>query len=380
MFACALALGFVCAPLGESTEPGAVPSPPGGEEVRDTAAGPAPGAPDAALDEAASADDDEDPAWLQEVRDRILPLLDENRFDQAREVTETLVKAHPEMPEEDKARLLLHVIMEAHIAKADAAAALKAVDEIIAAYPDANLGGDAPEIKRHIRTRIDSQQADEVMEKLAPLAEKERDRARLRAAAEGILAERPQMNQNAKAIVMFRILVEPLVESGDEAAALRELAALAATFPESDFVKEADSFKADMLERIEERKVAAIMKRLDPLIEAGELAKAREEAEKHFAEHPEWSQNTRAAVLFQVVVLPRVMAGDAEAAAKELEALVKTYPESDLAKEAADIRNSIQDAIEVQGMLRDMVEEDDKATGQPQEPGDAAEAPANTGN
>ncbi len=296
-------------------------------------------------------EDPDHPVWITEVQEKVLAAVEDGRLAEAAAELEKLLAAHPDIPAEDRVRLKLFITLEEHISREDAAAGMMAVDDALAKHPESGLRDEEEQIKRMVRTRIDTKQADNAMSGLAALVENKEDAPKLRAAAEEAFAKQPKMSQNAKSIVLFRLLVEPLVDAADEAGALRELDALAAAYPESDFAKDAEGFREDMLERIAEERVEKVMDALAPLIEEGDPAKIKEGAEKHFAAHPELKADDRAGILFQILVLPQVMAGETESALAELDALVKAYPDTELARAADDIRSSLHDTMELDALL-----------------------------
>ena len=114
--------------------------------------------------EEADADDIEAPAWATAMEEKVLPLMENEDWDKAREAATQLIKDHPDMDADNKAQIMLVVTVMPLIKKGDEAAALKAMDEVLAAYPDASLKDDADEIKDSIREMIAMQKADKEKE------------------------------------------------------------------------------------------------------------------------------------------------------------------------------------------------------------------------
>jgi hypothetical protein len=94
------------------------------------------------------------PAWVKTMEEKVMPLLENEEWDKAREAAAQIIKEQPEMEADNKAQIMLIVTVMPLIKKGDEAAALKAMDEVLAAYPEASLKDDADEIRDGIREAI----------------------------------------------------------------------------------------------------------------------------------------------------------------------------------------------------------------------------------
>jgi hypothetical protein len=103
--------------------------------------------------------DFEAPAWAKAMEEKVAPLMENEEWDKAREAATQVIKDHPDMDADNKAQIMLVVTVMPLIKKGDEAAALKAMDEVLAAYPDASLKDDADEIKESIREMIATEKA-----------------------------------------------------------------------------------------------------------------------------------------------------------------------------------------------------------------------------
>jgi hypothetical protein len=121
-----------------------------------------PGSPDQPEPEPEPEEDEADfeaPAWAKALEEKVVPLIEAEEWDKARAAAEELIKAHPDMDGDDKAQVMLVVTVMPLVYKGDEAGALKAVDAILAAYPDSSLKDDAGEIKDGIREAIAQRKA-----------------------------------------------------------------------------------------------------------------------------------------------------------------------------------------------------------------------------
>lgn len=96
-----------------------------------------------------------------------------------------------------------------------------------------------------------------------------------------------------------------------------------------------------------------IMEKVVPLMQAKEWAKAKTEAEAIIKANPDMAEDEKINILLGISVQPHMEKGDADAAIKEVETLLKAYPNSEAAKHLDEIKSSIKGAIEA------MKEEDD---------------------
>lgn len=94
-------------------------------------------------------------AGMKQIVEKCTPLMEANDFGKAKVEAEAIMKAHPEMPDEEKARIMLGLSIAPHMEKGDAAAAEKVIDEIKAAYPNTTLAKQADQIKKSIKDSIE---------------------------------------------------------------------------------------------------------------------------------------------------------------------------------------------------------------------------------
>jgi hypothetical protein len=103
--------------------------------------------------------DDEDlpemSAGMKEVIEKIIPLIENEDFAKAMTEAEAIMKAHPEMTEDEKAQVLLGISVSPLMKKGDTAGALKQVDAVFAAHPKCSLAKEADSIKESIKEQIE---------------------------------------------------------------------------------------------------------------------------------------------------------------------------------------------------------------------------------
>lgn len=97
---------------------------------------------------------------MKEIMEKVSPLIDAKDFEKARKAAEEVMKAHPEMAEDEKVQVLLGLSISPFMEKGDADGAIKALDEIFKAHPNATLSKNADQIKESIRQAIE-QMADQ---------------------------------------------------------------------------------------------------------------------------------------------------------------------------------------------------------------------------
>jgi len=93
-------------------------------------------------------------AGMKLIVEKCTPLMETKDFAKAKVEAEAIMKAHPEMPDEEKARIMLGIGISPHMEKGDAAAAEKVIDEIKVAYPNTTLAKQADQIKKSIKDSI----------------------------------------------------------------------------------------------------------------------------------------------------------------------------------------------------------------------------------
>jgi hypothetical protein len=94
-------------------------------------------------------------AGMKQIVEKCTPLMEAKAFDKAKVEAEVIMKAHPEMADEEKAQIMLGIGISPHMEKGDAAAAEKVIDEIKAAYPNTTLAKQADQIKKSIASSIE---------------------------------------------------------------------------------------------------------------------------------------------------------------------------------------------------------------------------------
>ncbi len=97
---------------------------------------------------------------MKEIIEKVTPLLEAKDYAKAKTTAEEIMKAHPEMSENEKVQVLLGITISPHMEKGDADAAIKALDEVFKAYPNSDLSKNADGIKESIRETIE-QASDE---------------------------------------------------------------------------------------------------------------------------------------------------------------------------------------------------------------------------
>ena len=106
-------------------------------------------------------------AGMKELIEKVTPLLASKDFAKALTESEAIMKAHPEMSEDEKTQVLLGISISPLIEKGDTEAALKQVDAILSAHPNSALAKQADEVKEGIKAQIEmmkEMQAEEATE------------------------------------------------------------------------------------------------------------------------------------------------------------------------------------------------------------------------
>lgn len=94
-------------------------------------------------------------AGMKEVFEKVSPLLEEKDFAKAMTEAVAIMKAHPEMNEDEKTQILLGISISPLIEKGDSDAALKQVDAVLTAHPNSSLAKQADEVKKSIKEQIE---------------------------------------------------------------------------------------------------------------------------------------------------------------------------------------------------------------------------------
>lgn len=96
----------------------------------------------------------EQSAAMKEIIEKVMPLMQEKDYAKAMTEAEAVMKAHPEMGEEEKVQILLGIGLAPHMEKGDEAAALAMVDSVLKAHPTSELAKHADEVKESIKQSI----------------------------------------------------------------------------------------------------------------------------------------------------------------------------------------------------------------------------------
>jgi hypothetical protein len=96
---------------------------------------------------------------MTEIIEKVSPLIEAKDFAKAKTTVDEIMKAHPEMPENEKVQVLLGISISPHMEKGDADAAIKALDEVLKAYPNSDLAKNAGGIRESIRESIEMMKA-----------------------------------------------------------------------------------------------------------------------------------------------------------------------------------------------------------------------------
>jgi hypothetical protein len=93
-------------------------------------------------------------AAMKEIIEKVGPLLEEKDFAKATTEAEAIMKAHPEMSEDEKTQILLGLSVSPLMEKGDVDAALKQVDAILKAHPTSAIAKQGDEIKASVKEQI----------------------------------------------------------------------------------------------------------------------------------------------------------------------------------------------------------------------------------
>ena len=94
-------------------------------------------------------------AGMKEIIEKVTPLLETEEFDKAVTEAETIIKAHPEMTDDEKAQVLLGLKVSPLMQKGDVEATLKQVDAVMSAYPNSSIAKQKDAIKESIKQQIE---------------------------------------------------------------------------------------------------------------------------------------------------------------------------------------------------------------------------------
>lgn len=95
-------------------------------------------------------------AGMKAIIEKVGPLMEANEYDKAKTEAEAILKAHPEMSDDEKANITLGIGVTPLVEKGDADGATKLVDAVVAAYPKSGLVKQAEQIKASIKLSIEA--------------------------------------------------------------------------------------------------------------------------------------------------------------------------------------------------------------------------------
>jgi len=99
-------------------------------------------------------------AGMKELIEKVTPLIEEKKFDEAVKQAEAIMKGHPEMTEDEKTQILLGLALSPHLESGNVEAALKAVDTVLKAHPDSVIAKQGDAIKENIKQQIEMMKED----------------------------------------------------------------------------------------------------------------------------------------------------------------------------------------------------------------------------
>lgn len=114
-----------------------------------------------------------------------------------------------------------------------------------------------------------------------------------------------------------------------------------------------------------------------PLLEQGKHAEAKAAAEKLVKDNPAFSDDQKLGIMLSAVVMPFIEKGDADGAIKEVDTLLKQYPNAKEIGSPDELKESIRSAVEsMKKMKEEMGEEEMDDEDAKQAPADAPKEPA----
>jgi hypothetical protein len=93
---------------------------------------------------------------MKQVIEKVVPLIEAKQWDKAKTEAQTIIKANPDMNEEEKINILLGVSVSPHLEKGDADAAIKEIEAVLKDYPNSDTAKHLDEIKDSIREAAQS--------------------------------------------------------------------------------------------------------------------------------------------------------------------------------------------------------------------------------
>ena len=99
-------------------------------------------------------------AAMKELDEKVLPLIEEKKFPEAVKQAEAVIKAHPEMSEDEKTQILLGLAISPHMESGNLDEALKQVDIVLKAHPESALAKQGDMIKQTIKEELEMMKED----------------------------------------------------------------------------------------------------------------------------------------------------------------------------------------------------------------------------
>jgi hypothetical protein len=103
-------------------------------------------------------------AGMKELIEKVTPLMESKDFAKAKTEAEAILKAHPDMTEDEKTQVLLGIGVAPLMEKGDVEGALKEVDAVLAAHPNSSLAKEADMLKDSIKEQIEMMKEDKAAE------------------------------------------------------------------------------------------------------------------------------------------------------------------------------------------------------------------------
>ena len=112
---------------------------------------------------------------LQALEEKLGPLMEAKDYAKANEEVKAFLKANPDTPEDMKLSLSLGIGLAPHMESGNTEAALKLIDEVLAAYPNSELTKHRDEIKTQIKAEIEEMKKAKEEEAAAAKEEKKEE-------------------------------------------------------------------------------------------------------------------------------------------------------------------------------------------------------------
>lgn len=103
-------------------------------------------------------------AGMKMLIEKVTPLMEAKEYDKALTEAQAVMKAHPDMPEDEKMQVLIGISLAPAMEKGDVEAANKILDKIAADHPDSSFSKQIPEIKQSIKESIEMMEETKAVE------------------------------------------------------------------------------------------------------------------------------------------------------------------------------------------------------------------------